>query len=126
MSDPDGENSLERETEEANRRAVGLPSKEIIADDPVGVGRTVITNDPVESGKTVEVGTPQKTHQLRLWTLWILVGIVGAGLLLVALGLAAHWFDSDFAKTILQTVVSPILGALSAVVGYLFADRRAS
>ncbi|MFJ9782229.1 hypothetical protein ACIRSS_21775 [Amycolatopsis sp. NPDC101161] len=86
--------------------------------------REVVTNDPVEVGQTIGVEKPQKTHQLRLWTLWILVGTVGAGLVLIALGLAMHWFDTDFAKTILQTVVSPILGALSAVVGYLFADRK--
>jgi phosphate/sulfate permease len=56
--------------------------------------------------------------------LWILVGIVGGALALVVAGMAFHWFDADFGKTLIQTVVSPVLGALAAVVGYLFAAEH--
>jgi hypothetical protein len=94
----------------------------------VGEPTHVVTDEPVESSGTTVLTppTPKPTHQLRRLTLGILVGIVASGLVSVCVGLAAHWFDQDFAKTIIQTVVSPVLGALSAVVGYLFADRKES
>lgn len=119
MSDSATEN--EGGEDESHRRAQARR----VENPAIVTGGTVqiITDEPVESNPTVKLA-PQPTHQLRLWTLWILVGIVGVGIAVVTAGLAAHWFDTDFAKTILQTVVSPVLGALSAVVGYLFADRK--
>jgi len=120
MSDDTTENAgREDDPHRAQDRAA------VVGDPAFITGSTVqiVTDEPVESNPTVKLA-PQPTHQLRLWTLWILVGIVGTGVAVVTAGLAAHWFDTDFAKTILQTVVSPVLGALSAVVGYLFADRK--
>lgn len=84
-----------------------------------------ITNEPVASGQVpLKFMAPTMTHQLRRKTLNIMVGLVTLALLIIVVGLALHWFDSDFAKTLLQTVVSPLLGALAAVVGYLFAERK--
>lgn len=84
-----------------------------------------VTAEPVETADVApKIKPPVMTHQLRRLTLYFLVGVVVLALAIMAAGLALHWFDTDFAKTILQTVVSPLLGALAAVVGYLFAERK--
>ncbi|MEU4675092.1 hypothetical protein AB0F91_45930 [Amycolatopsis sp. NPDC023774] len=52
----------------------------------------------------------------------VIVSIVSIAV--ITAGMAWHWFDSDFGKSILQVVVGPVIGALAAVVGYLFAERK--
>jgi hypothetical protein len=89
--------------------------------------RRLVADEPVRAGGVpIDVRrVPRKPDDhLRLITLACLVGIVLAGLLSVLVGLANDWFADDFAKTLIQTVVSPVLGALAAVVGYLFAERK--
>ncbi|WP_326567411.1 hypothetical protein VSH64_37080 [Amycolatopsis rhabdoformis] len=61
---------------------------------------------------------------LRISILWMLFALVVFSIFMIALGMACKWFDSDFGKSILQVVVGPVIGALAAVVGYLFAERK--
>jgi hypothetical protein len=70
------------------------------------------------------VPPPKPEDTLRLMTLRGLFGLIAGSIIVIVFGLAFHWFGEDFSKTIIQTVVSPILGALAAVIGYLFAERK--
>jgi hypothetical protein len=40
--------------------------------------------------------------------------------------MAFHWFSEEFAKTLLQLLIPPLLSAFAVVVGYLFAERKRS
>jgi hypothetical protein len=125
MSDPERARDAPQNLDSAELDVSHEPVDKSTSSGPILVSSHVVTNDPVESGDTIGLKpTAKPTHQLRRLTLLILVGIVSFGLLLMTVGLAFHWFDQDFAKTIIQTVVSPLLGALSAVIGYLFAERK--
>jgi hypothetical protein len=88
--------------------------------------RNVSVNQEVGTSDVVDVRPlpPKPDDKLRYLMVICLFSLVLAALIVVVIGLGTHWFNDDFGKTILQTVVSPVLGALAAVVGYLFAERK--
>jgi hypothetical protein len=67
---------------------------------------------------------PVPEDQLRRWSLVGIGSVIVLSLFVVALGMAFRWFSEEFAKTLLQLFIPPLLSAFAVVVGYLFAERK--
>lgn len=74
---------------------------------------------------TPSVVTLAPDDRLRRLLLVLLFALIIVALAMICLGLAIHWFDTEFGKTILQVIVGPAVGAIAVVIGYLFGERRA-
>ncbi len=76
------------------------------------------------AGPTHQLETEEHEDKLREWVLKGLAGAFLVGILMMSLGEGLGWTDSEFAKAVQQSVLSPLIAAGGVIIGYLFGQRR--
>jgi hypothetical protein len=76
------------------------------------------------AGPTHQLETEEHEDKLREWVLKGLAGAFLVGIFVMSLGQGLHWTDSEFAKAVQQSVLSPLIAAGGVIIGYLFGQRR--